>query len=255
MAEMALLPEMQEGMFVNYTVVTLNKHPELAETLIESIRKTHANQPRIIVVGDNHSEKFGPNVVTIESKQPFCFARNANLGIAAAGRRDVILMNDDTQVLQKDALHILASTAAKFPRIGILSPLIDGGVGNPYQTEKMWRQEFPDVIGIQGESADSMPVCFVCVWLSRRLLDKVGKLDEAMIHYGFDDNDYCIRSRKAGFETAITKLANVQHGSGGTALERGRNWSSSFARVEFFKTNEEYFRTKHAEQIRMSPLL
>lgn len=240
---------------MNYTVVTLNKHPELAHSLIESIRNTHKTQPRIIVVGDNHSEKFGPNVITIESKEPFVFARNANLGIETAGRRDVILMNDDTQVLQENALHILASTAAKFPRIGIMSPLIDGGVGNPYQTEKHWRPEFPDVIGIQGEKHDSLPVCFVCVWLGRRMIDKVGKLDEAMVNYGFDDNDYCIRARKAGFETAITKLVKVQHGAGGAILDRGRNWSSSFARVKNLKTNEEYFRNKHAEQVRISPLL
>lgn len=240
---------------MNFAVVIPNKHLELARNLIHSIRLTHDLTPLIIVVADGHSEEFGRNTQTIKSPhEHFVFARNVNLGIIAAGNKDVILANDDCHLIQKDSLSKLVSVAARHPRLGILSPLIDGGVENPYQRCDNWDPKWPEVIGIPGTEWNSMPVCFPFVFLSRAMINAIGLLDEQFDGYGFDDNDYCLRARRAGWETGITGAVTVMHGSGGSELDRGENWSQSFAHEEPGRpSNEALFRSKYPQPITILP--
>jgi hypothetical protein len=235
---------------MNFAVVVPNKHVELARNLILSIRRHHVLTPLIVVVADGHNEQFGRNVVTVQSEFPdFVFARNVNVGIRHAGHKDVILINDDCEITEKDSLTKLVSIAVRHPRLGILSPVIDGGVGNPYQVKANWKPEWPDVIGIGGKHIDSLPICFPCVYLSRVMINKIGFLDENFTGYGFDDNDYCIRARRAGWETGITGLVCVQHGTGGPNLCRGDNWSVSFAQEKDRPSNIGYFRSKYPPSV------
>jgi hypothetical protein len=60
----------------------------------------------------------------------------------------------------------------------------------------------------------------------------VGQGDSEFVGYGFDDDDYCIRASEAGWYTAVTPLLHIKHGTGGNVLDRGKNWSCSFAREE-----------------------
>lgn len=162
--------------------------------------------------------------------------------------KDVILCNDDMTCVQEDFFHRLASIANKYPRCGLMSPLIDGGVGNElqqYPANGFWPQGAEE-IAIQGTALDSIPVCFPCVYIKRKLINEIGGLDEKLIGYGFDDNDYCIRTRKAGYMTMITRQLYIRHGLGGINLDRGNNWSLSFAKEPPTKSNQEYFIKKHS---------
>jgi GT2 family glycosyltransferase len=93
-----------------------------------------------------------------------------------------------------------------------------------------------------------IPVCFPCVYIKRELINKIGLLDEDYIYYGFDDNDYCLKANEADYWTMITNKLYVKHGLGGAKLERGLNWSLSFARQGQQQTNEEIFRSKHQKK-------
>lgn len=236
-----------------FTVVIPNRDPNLAVALIESIRKTHIRMPRIIVVADGHSRHFGPDVLTLSSVFPeFVFARNVNLGIKAAisGHRDVILINDDCLMTQPDCLHRLASLATKVSKVGILSPRIDGGVGQAVQSvSQPWDKSWDQVVCLTGDG----PVCFVCVWISYDMIEDIGLLDENFVGYGFDDNDYCIRARAAHWFTCVCRDIVVQHGSGGTELKRGENWSVSFAKKEGVASNLQYFLKKHPPAVTCLP--
>jgi hypothetical protein len=241
---------------MNFAVVVLNKYPQLARNLIRSIRENHTRMPRVIVIADGHDEMFGENVLTRREDRSFVFARNANLGIDCAGNKDVILANDDCEITEKDSIFKLVSIAAKFPRLGILSPVIDGGVGNPLQKigSSGWPQNAGNEICLGGTEADAMPVCFPFVFLSRAMITAIGPLDENFSGYGFDDNDLCIRARRAGWETAITRQVCVKHGSGGEQLRRGENWSISFAKdAKPRPDNLQYFLSKYPQKVTVLP--
>lgn len=229
----------------NYTIVILNHFPELARNLIESIRKTHKEFPKILVICDRHVTHFGGDVFHLFSAGDFVYATNANKGILSivAQEDDIVLLNDDCECVEEEFFPKLAAIADKYENCGIMSPLIDGGVGNQFQQYPpltVWRTKItsPEVI-------TDLTVCFPCVWINRDLINKIGGLDETFTGYGFDDDDYCIRTREAGFRTMITSSIRIKHGAGGNQLMRGSNWSVSFARVSDPKSNMEVFLKKY----------
>lgn len=233
----------------DFGVVILNKHPRFALSLLESIFKHHGTRiPEIVIVRDGHQEVYqsnGHNVSLLNGVQPFCYARNVNLGINWLGTKDVILINDDCTIVEEDFFYKLRLRAEHHKSCGLMSPMVDGGVGNWYQSwgrkTELWRH-YPDEIGIGG----SNPVCFVCCYIKRSLIDEIGLLDENFTGYGFEDNDYCLRARQKQRLTMITRLYRVVHGNGGTVLDRGSNWSCSFAQEpQEIPNNMEYFLSKY----------
>jgi GT2 family glycosyltransferase len=143
----------------------------------------------------------------VEGMEPFVFSRNCNLGIAVAGTRDVVLLNDDALLQTPYGFSILQRLADANPKYGLIAAACNN-VGNVNQN--------PRDVGLR---PDEM-VCFIAVLIPRRTIDLVGPLDErfggsdeagAPI-YGWEDNDYCRRVRMAGLEVGIYDHCFVDHG-------------------------------------------
>lgn len=138
---------------------------------------------------------------SIAGVKPFVYARNANLGIRAAGERDVILLNDDALLQTPEGFTMLQREAQEHPEYGLIASVCNN-VGNPNQRPQGTYRMREDVMA-----------CFVCVLIPRRTLEMVGLLDERFIHYGWEDNDYCRRVRLAGLKIGIHDGCYVDHGS------------------------------------------
>jgi len=219
------------GVLNNYTVVIPNRFEDIIQPLIRSIRayipKPH---PRIIIVADGHKNSYGFEQIPYPGGK-FQFAISANAGIVEAGEDDVILMNDDISLLQRHFFRRLAEEA-DYPDVGILSPLIMGGVGNKlqyYHQKSIWWRPEERHKDVTGEA----PVCFPCVYLKRDMIDKIGLLETGIVGYGGEDNEYCLRARAYRWRTVIAGQLVVRHGDGGPELDagRGRTWSKSYARL------------------------
>jgi len=226
-----------------FCIVILNHFPEYARNLIASIKRTHTVLPEILVICDRHQEalddckqRFAPG--------PFVFSKNTNMGFDSMPGKDIILLNDDMECVEKEFFPNLVAISYKYKDCGILSPLIDGGVGNElqqYPPVKIWKAlSSPEII-------IDRTVCFPCVYIKREMIDEIGGLDGTFVHYGFDDDDYCIRARAVGWRTMITKSLHIKHGSGGSQLLRGSNWSCSFAKVEDPESNIDIFLKKYPQ--------
>lgn len=181
--------------------------------LIPCVRAIRENEPElppgnIIVVDDGVSEfsKSDPTlegITWVSGVKPFIFSRNANLGIWAAND-DVILLNDDAILTTPRGFSDLA-VFAQNANYGLVSPVFKGLIGNPAQ---------------RYNPADDKPIirieprmlCFVCVFISKRVQESVGELDERFTAYGYEDDDYCRRVRNAGLELAIYKGCVLDHG-------------------------------------------
>jgi GT2 family glycosyltransferase len=159
----------------------------------------------MLVVDDGaraESEGVLPAVTWIAGVKPFVFARNVNLGISAAGDADVILMNDDARLMTPFGFTDFASRMHRRADTGICSAGVDGVVCNPRQraSERPW---------FHREESDQL--AFVCVYIRRTVIDRIGLLDERFIGYGFEDFDYCRRARVAGFRIGIWRACVVDH--------------------------------------------
>lgn len=243
---------------MSYRIVVLNKYPDVIRPLLESFVKyspqTFTDHSLLIVTDGDHDPlgdfayKFDYNPITRSPHKEFVFARNVNFALEQLEDYDIFLINDDTALIQENTFEDLYNLSKDWPNIGILSPQIDGGVGNPLQAyrNELWpaKSSLVDCGGI-------IPVCFVFVLLKQEMMEDIGLLDENFTGYGRDDDDYCMRARAAGWITAITNKTIVRHGSGGSALREGENWSLSYSkRGQKDNSNEKYFRNKYPELYR-----
>ena len=197
-------------------IVTLTKYADIFYRLKASVNEWEpVTLPRIVVTNHPDVNTFGWN--RIDGIEPFCFARNANLALRRCleARQDVLLINDDCELLHS-IVPTLEYTCQQNPNIGILSPQIDGGVGNRLQH----RIDVCDPYKVSQER-----LAFVCVFIPSSTMERVGLLDERFTGYGGDDVDYCRRVQAAGLGLAITSRVVVRHGYGHNGM------STSFLRA------------------------
>jgi GT2 family glycosyltransferase len=155
---------------------------------------------RIIVVDDG-IDTLLDDVEVVRGVQPFVFARNCNLGIKAAGHDDVILLNDDALLRSPGGFTAMLDALRDHPEYGLC-----GAASNHVGNRNQWDLD----IGFRDEPR---MVCFVCVAIPRRTIEMVGLLDERFVAYGFDDDDYCLRVRRAGLKIAVHDGCLIDHGS------------------------------------------
>jgi len=159
------------------------------------------------------------------------FSKGNNVGIRLAfqkGAEYVFLLNDDT-VVSPDFLDILMTEAEKDPLAGMLGPEVlcygdrervsfSGAKFNP----DAGIFSFPrsgELSQTQTGSFESDYVTGCAVLVKRKLIDKIGLLDERFFLY-WEDSDWGLRAKKAGFRCLVVPAAKIWHkvsaSSGGT---------------------------------------
>jgi O-antigen biosynthesis protein len=206
---------------------------ELLRQCIESIFEKNTYPNFEIVVVDNGSVKpetlayfetlrARPNVRVIRDDRPFNFSALNNAAAALAQGEFVCLLNNDIEVISPDWLEELVSLAAQpgngavgaclwYPNNtlqhgGVVLGL--GGVAG-HMHYKMRRGTF----GYFGRAVAAQNVSVVtaaCLVIRKSIYEEVGGLDEQFA-VAFNDVDFCIRVRKAGYRNVWTPHAELYH--------------------------------------------
>jgi GT2 family glycosyltransferase len=176
-----------------YSVVipTYNHCEDLLRPLIRSIMQyTIPYNIEFIIVAngctDNTKEfveNLGAPFKLIWSEEAIGYTRATNLGIQASNSEFIILLNNDTELLQQE----------KNAWIDILTaPFADETVGmvGPLQMHDNYSNH--DVL------------IFFCVMIRKKLFDELGLLDEIYSPGGGEDIDFTIKAQKAGYKTLST---------------------------------------------------
>jgi GT2 family glycosyltransferase len=196
-------------------MITWNALAFTARTL-ESIRKTLDTPPWKLVVVDNGSTDGTPEwlrtldwITLIENSTNLGFAKACNMGILAGDpASDIVLLNNDMLIEDPRWLSKLQSVAYAEPRTGIVgSRLVDGRgrvlhLGSYMPPLKIYGQQMAGLEldvnqGASNRSVES--VVFAQAYIRRDCLDEVGLVDEDLFAY-FEDSEYCLRARQAGWE-------------------------------------------------------
>lgn len=182
-----------------FSVIIPSRNIRNLRPCIEAIREA-GETCRIIAVDDRLICHWDwPSLEYIEGISPFCYARNINLGIVAAGNDDVILLNDDALLKTPMGFTRMVEEAHKYPELGLVSAACNN-VGNVNQ--------HPRDIGMR---TDDRMACFVAVLIKRTTIDLIGGLDESFVNYGLDDDAYCLETRLAGLKIGIYDHCFVDH--------------------------------------------
>ena len=193
---------------MSLAVVIPSRNAANLEKCVEAKLAMEPGQPiRLIVVDDGLRSipQCCKGGTVIGGIRPFVFARNCNLGIKEALRDPncdgVILLNDDALLRSPGGFSLLARAAAQNPEYGVIGA-VTNVTGQPLQ--------FRRDIGLR-----QVPhIAYVCVYIPRTTLERVGLLDERYaIDYGCDDRDHCEAVNRAGLKVGVHDGAFVDHGS------------------------------------------
>jgi N-acetylglucosaminyl-diphospho-decaprenol L-rhamnosyltransferase len=180
-----------------------------------------------VIVIDNASDDGTPDLARRLSPTAFVqenaigvgYGAGANQGLAKATREFALLANPDSKV-DTIALEQLLEAADAYPDAALLAPRVldDAGAYEPaHDIELFQRHSMPRRAH---EMPPDGPVCAdylsgAVVLLRMASYRDIGPFDEAIFLY-YEDDDFCMRIRKAGFSAVLVPQAQVHHGGGGS---------------------------------------
>ncbi len=173
-----------------------------------------------------------PRLTVLHFEQPLGFARAVNAGAAAAEGDFLVVLNSDAEVTDywlEGLLDAMASNA----RIGIASPVTNhSGPG-------------PQLVDSPPSEGDPLPLIeeprrlfFFCVMIRRTLWDSSHGLDEDYKVGTYEDDDFCLRTRAAGWSMVVVPHVFVANGKSRTFEE------NRIDRDEWMFRNETLFLEK-----------
>ncbi|HJW84352.1 MAG TPA: glycosyltransferase family 2 protein [Anaerolineae bacterium] len=192
-----------------------------------------------------------PGVRLIRNADNLGFARANNQGIAASAGRCVLLLNSDT-LIQPDALAALVRFMDDHPEAGVIGPRLLRPDGEPQAyafggdptlayllrrglNRLVWRRPLHDWKTDRVQEVGW--VSGACLLVRRAAIDRAGLLDENIFMY-FEDNDWCMRIRRAGWKVYYNPQVEIVH-IGGQSLKQ-----NPAARRAYFHSLD-YFYAKH----------
>jgi len=173
-----------------------------------------------------------PAATVIPTGRNLGFSGGCNVGIRAAleeGARFVLLVNSDAVLAPNAAERLLAAAEAN-PRAGIISPVLlsreepdriaSAGIRFSAKTGRMRNIAVGQPLSLLPPgAAHEVDAVSGCVMLVRReVFERAGLLDEAFFFY-FEDIEFCLRARRAGFDTLCVPEALAYH-EGGRSIGR-----------------------------------
>jgi GT2 family glycosyltransferase len=173
------------------------------------------------------------------------YAGGNNDGIKLAQGQYIVLLNNDTLV-PEGWLERLIKLFKDQPSVGLVGP-VTNSAGNEQRIELAGLNEknFEKIAGAYIDRQKDVwftteKLGFFCVAMRRALLEKIGYLDEKFGIGMFEDDDYCIRAKKAGFTLAVVEDCFVYH-KGSVSFKK----LATSDYIEIFNRNRGYFYEKH----------
>lgn len=221
-----------------------------------------------VIVVDNDSSDPGwtkiksdyPQATFLELDENRGFAAGNNAGIKLAIGNVIALINPDVEVAP-DAIQILYDKLSSRKNVGIVGPKI-------YYADKslpvlprmipnlrflLYSQVFlgklfprnaefnlyndANLFDFDKEQYVDQ-ICGACLMIKKETVEKIGLLDENFFLY-YEETDWCLRSKQAGYKTLYVPRATIFHYEGGSSEARKRR------STEYFYQSELYFFRKH----------
>ncbi|WP_299784499.1 glycosyltransferase family 2 protein [uncultured Roseobacter sp.] len=198
-------------------------------------------------------------VTMIRSETNTGFSGGHNLAIAAVKADHYLLLNSDA-VLKPGFLSSILQTAQAHPEAGLVAPQIETDNGDIQVSCFRFHSPQSELI----RAASSRPVThlfrryvvaleppvetsrvewasFACILLNARMIDDIGPMDEGYFLY-FEDAEYCLRARRAGWGIVQDTQAIAIHYRGGSGpvktLEKERKRLPTY----FYASRTRFFR-------------
>lgn len=210
--------------------VVLNyRTPDATVRAVRSLLGSGRELARIVVV-DNGSDDGSaaqlhaalPEATILESARNLGFSGGCNLAMAEAMAADtelVLLLNSDA-VLEPEAIGRMEKVLATDSHCGIVGPVLvsaanpslvtSAGIAFSTRSGRMRHHGIGQTYrpGSAPRTVDAVSGCAMLV--RREVFERIGTLDESYF-FSFEDVDFCLKARRAGFTTVVAPDAVVHH--------------------------------------------
>ncbi|MEL6359516.1 MAG: glycosyltransferase family 2 protein [Pseudomonadota bacterium] len=198
-------------------------------------------------------------VFLIQSETNSGFSGGNNLGLSYLSAPYYLLLNSDTLVRER-SLEALLASASDHETAGIIAPRLEDPDGTPQQsvfrtispltefasaaTFSLFDKLFPGATvsrPVPAGVTDADWVSFACVLLRHELLTDIGTMDEGYFMY-FEDTDYCLSAKRAGWRVIYDPSACVVHLRGGSSPVKKAIRENKRPPAYFYASRTRYFR-------------
>jgi len=215
---------------VDLSIIILNSNNKdlLKRCLLSIFKKTKGITYEIIVVDNNSQDRsaemvkkeFKDKVMVIEGKENLGYSKGNNLGIKESKGRYIILLNEDTEVMN-NAFKIMVDFIDSNEKAGVVgctlynSDLTKQEAYNDFYPKffeaikKSFMKEESEIEGIKKVGY----VKGAAILLRRTTLEQVGLLDEQFFIFS-EEIDLCYRINKVGWDIYFVSQGKIMHHSG-----------------------------------------
>jgi GT2 family glycosyltransferase/glycosyltransferase involved in cell wall biosynthesis len=239
---------------VSILVVTYNTREYLAP-FFHSIRRSTSYPAYEVIVVDNHSNDGSAGELNLFAatdarihveclQQNLGFAGGNNFAARMAKGEYLVLLNPDT-IVTAGWLERLIAALNKDQAIGVVAP-VSNFSGNETKVNTYYRSlrqmdrfAAERARNRRGELIDIDTVPLFCGLIRRKLWEEVGALDEGFQIGTFEDDDFSVRIRKAGYRIVTAEDCFIHHFGNGSF---GKLKSEESRRI--FEQNKKRFESK-----------
>lgn len=214
-----------------------------SRSVVESLAATVQHFPHVLIIDNNSSDgtvaaarEAIPHARVTERADNGGFGKANNEAMARVETPFALMLNPDCDI-KTDALQILMDVLERYPSAGMVAPQSWRANQKP---QKCYRPAFyepplktPYRVADGTCSAQWLNGC--CLLTRTQAFREIGGFDENFFLF-YEDDDLCLRMRKAGFECLFEPSANAWHTGGGS--------STPSLRVNFIKPFH-YVRSRH----------
>lgn len=217
--------------------------------------------------GDGSAEKIenwiaaqpvGTPVRLVRSETNSGFSGGHNQGMAAVSAERYLILNSDA-LLRPGCISALLAAADTSPEAGFIAPRIESEDGSAHMscfrfpnpvsefirgattgplTRLLRKWDVP--LGTDPDPEEIGWASFACILLNGHMLREVGPMDEGYFLY-FEDAEYCLRARRAGWRIRFCPEAKVVHFRGGSAPVKALAAARARLPAYYYSARTRYF--------------
>ncbi|MGH2614590.1 MAG: glycosyltransferase [Thermomicrobiales bacterium] len=159
----------------------------------------------------------------VDTRKPFNYSALINAAMPHVSAPYALMLNDDITVIEPEWLRAMVEHVQR-PDVGVVGAkllfpdntiqhagVILGPFGGSVHVFKRAPGDDPGFFSLPDVIRNCSAVTFACAMVDRAVFQELGGLDEENLPVAFNDTDFCLRAREAGYEVSYTPHATLYH--------------------------------------------